>query len=218
MGANFSFLETFLPMLATTMFIYFSERPPEGGPQHSAQATLAIRKEYEMASNDSRKREAAAKTEEEKRLATLQRLANENALREEMRRPVTSQDLIRSGQEKFGIDVKNNWNVLFCGQSGTGKSSAIKALFGLKPGSHGAPKASVCEGTAEMANYKSPKFDHLVIWDAPGCGTESFPFYHPRDPKLNYYQRFCVYSFHLVVLFYSDRLTEGVAQLAKMCL
>jgi len=70
---------------------------------------------------------------------------------------------------------EHEFNIAFCGQVNTGKSSMINALRGISnENDPGYAKASEFERTRVMKPYKYPpnhRFSHVVLHDCPGFGT-----------------------------------------------
>ncbi|XP_005074791.1 interferon-inducible GTPase 1 [Mesocricetus auratus] len=99
-------------------------------------------------------------------------------------------------------------NIAVTGESGTGKSSFINALRGVKHEEEGAAEVGVIETTMKITSYKHPRIKNLNIWDLPGVGTLKFP------PK-NYLKRveFQKYDFFIIVS--AARFTKLELDLAK---
>ncbi|WAR22796.1 TGTP2-like protein, partial [Mya arenaria] len=73
----------------------------------------------------------------------------------------------------------NGWkniqiNIAVTGESGTGKSSFINSIRGLKADDLGAAEVGAVETTMEPTAYKHPDNPNLQVWDLPGVGTSSF--------------------------------------------
>ncbi|XP_075398830.1 interferon-gamma-inducible GTPase 10-like [Tenrec ecaudatus] len=66
-------------------------------------------------------------------------------------------------------------NIAVTGECGSGKSSFINALRGLKPGDEQSADIGVVETTMEPTTYQHPKFPTVIFWDLPGIGTTNFP-------------------------------------------
>jgi ATP-dependent Clp protease ATP-binding subunit ClpA len=66
-----------------------------------------------------------------------------------------------------------------CGPSGSGKSSLINALRGLRNNQQGAAKTGVVECTEKMQRYpdlrKEMPYPRFVWYDVPGAGTSKIP-------------------------------------------
>jgi len=92
------------------------------------------------------------------------------------------------------------------GASGTGKSSFINAIRGLKPSREGFPDGWAEEGsresTEEPTKYEFPGSQgHLWIWDLPGGETSKFP-------AADYTSKFGLPHFSILIILFSTRLTE----------
>ncbi|XP_013367858.1 PREDICTED: interferon-inducible GTPase 1-like isoform X2 [Chinchilla lanigera] len=85
-------------------------------------------------------------------------------------------------------------NIAVTGESGSGKSSLVNTLRGVKHESKDAAPIGVCETTIERASYTHPNLPNVTIWDLPGIGTTNFP---PKD----YLKRvqFVEYDFFIIV-------------------
>lgn len=73
-----------------------------------------------------------------------------------------------------------NWrnvpvNIAVIGQSGSGKSSFINGVRGLKPEDAGAASTGETEETRAPQSYVHPDNESVVFWDLPGVGTPTFP-------------------------------------------
>jgi Interferon-inducible GTPase (IIGP) len=197
--------------LAKEVIGLFQRRPPE----HLSNANHALTLQHEKAMEEFKKLLNESRTEAEK-------LRAQNAIDAEKkasaRAPVTDEALIEAARRKFGLNCINDFNAIITGDSGAGKSTFIAFMIGLRVGQPGAPKVGVRETTVQMAAYTSPTNPQVKLWDAPGCGTTRFPFYNLDDPDLHYYPRFVVFAFNLVIIFFSGRLLQGSAELARTCL
>ena len=172
------------------------------------------RKEAEKNISDAKAKEAAAKAEFE---ALKRKMEREELERASARAPETTPELIEKARVQLGIDCFKDYNFLITGDTGAGKSTLINSIFGLTRGDPNFAAVGVTETTVNLTPYSAPTIPSLKLWDAPGCGSEKFPLSHPTDPKLHYYRRFSVFAFEGVIIFYSNRLLEGSAVLAKIC-
>lgn len=82
--------------------------------------------------------------------------------------------------QKLIKEILNAWrkrDIIYgvMGSSGSGKSSFINAMRGLKGQDAGAAKVGVCETTTEPTLYKDPRNPNLVYCDLPGVGTPNYP-------------------------------------------
>ncbi|XP_060570853.1 T-cell-specific guanine nucleotide triphosphate-binding protein 2-like [Ruditapes philippinarum] len=64
--------------------------------------------------------------------------------------------------------------IAIIGNSGTGKSSLINAIRGLKPEDNGAAPVGVVETIMEKQEYVLPSNENISLWDLPGVGTQNF--------------------------------------------
>ena len=86
-----------------------------------------------------------------------------------------------------------------CGASGSGKSSLINALRGLKNGQEGSAGTDVVECTEALQRYPDPRkkmpFPHFVWYDIPGAGTS-------KTPDWQYFNRQGLFIFNFIILVY----------------
>ncbi|XP_078391594.1 interferon-inducible GTPase 5-like [Cetorhinus maximus] len=99
-------------------------------------------------------------------------------------------------------------NIAVTGEAGTGKSTFINAMRGLRSGDEGAAVSSSTEGTMESTGYKHPNLPNVYFWDLPGIGTAKFP-----AGKYLKKMEFKTYDFFIIIL--ADRVTENDVRLAK---
>ncbi|KAH3727216.1 hypothetical protein DPMN_053145 [Dreissena polymorpha] len=110
-------------------------------------------------------------------------------------------------------EKNNEWrkrkiNIAITGQSGTGKSSLINALRGLKDDEPGAAKTGCVETTVKPTPYIHPENDNLVLWDLPGIGTPNFP-------KESYLEKARFIEHDFIILVSSSRYTTNDTWLAE---
>ncbi|KAH3699841.1 hypothetical protein DPMN_074803 [Dreissena polymorpha] len=65
-------------------------------------------------------------------------------------------------------------NIAVTGETGTGKSTLINSLRGLKYNNDGAAKTGCTETTTKVTCYQHPEYPFLNVWDLPGVGTPNF--------------------------------------------
>ncbi|XP_045164571.1 T-cell-specific guanine nucleotide triphosphate-binding protein 2-like [Mercenaria mercenaria] len=102
-------------------------------------------------------------------------------------------------------------NVAVTGNSGSGKSSLINAIRGLKPKCCGAAPVGIRETTTEIQKYEFPESDKVVLWDLPGMGTEKFK-------QETYTDDMGFYKFDIVVVVTANRFLENDIWLAEQAL
>ncbi|EPS93596.1 hypothetical protein FOMPIDRAFT_8235, partial [Fomitopsis schrenkii] len=67
-------------------------------------------------------------------------------------------------------------HVAIAGVAGSGKSSLLNALRGIRNGEPGAASTGVVETTSVVARYPDPSPGKRIVWyDVPGAGTLSIP-------------------------------------------
>ncbi len=94
------------------------------------------------------------------------------------------------------------------GNSGTGKSTFINTIRGLKSTHKDAAKVGVTETTDVVKQYRHPDHTNFILSDLPGVGTEKFP----REKYLEIVE-FAKFDFFLILC--STRFTEEDLWLAK---
>jgi DNA segregation ATPase FtsK/SpoIIIE-like protein len=109
----------------------------------------------------------------------------------------TAQELAHAKQNADYRDDLLHFAV--CGPSGSGKSSLINALRGLKSNEEGAAKTGVVECTEKMQRYPDPRaempYPRFVWYDVPGAGTSKIPGWQ-------YFIQQGLFIFDFVVLVY----------------
>ncbi|KAH3898123.1 hypothetical protein DPMN_022341 [Dreissena polymorpha] len=99
-----------------------------------------------------------------------------------------------------------NWkqptiNIAVAGSAGTGKSTLINSLRGLKADDKGAALTGCTETTTEVTCYPHPENPNLKLWDLPGVGTLNFP----RD---TYFETVDFKKYDFLLLVSSSRFSE----------
>ncbi|XP_052785981.1 T-cell-specific guanine nucleotide triphosphate-binding protein 2-like [Mya arenaria] len=107
----------------------------------------------------------------------------------------------------------NRWkdvklNIAITGAAGTGKSSLINTLRGIRPSHPLAAKVGVDETTLQPTPYPHPQYDNVVYWDLPGVGTLKFK-------KDTYVEKTDLDKYDLFIIVGCGRFTENDAWLAS---
>ncbi|XP_016325326.1 interferon-inducible GTPase 5-like [Sinocyclocheilus anshuiensis] len=111
-------------------------------------------------------------------------------------------------QIKFDQFVNVSLNIAVTGETGSGKSSFVNALRGLKDDDVKAAPTGVIETTKLATMYEHPEMPNVKIWDLPGIGTPNFKAKkYLKDVKFNTYDFFIILN--------SVRFTENDIMLAK---
>ena len=86
-----------------------------------------------------------------------------------------------------------------CGPSGSGMSSLINALRGLRNNQEGSAETGVVECTAALQKYPDPRqkmpYPRFVWYDIPGAGTSKIPGWQ-------YFNRQGLFIFDFIILVY----------------
>lgn len=89
--------------------------------------------------------------------------------------------------------------------SGSGKSTFINIIRGLRKGEEGYAEVGVTETTASVKPYRHPKNPNLIFWDMPGVGTQSFPQGHKYLKIIGFRK----YDFFLILFHKRFRIEDG---------
>ena len=117
-------------------------------------------------------------------------------------------ELIAEARRDLGIDAVSHYNIAFSGPSGTGKSSLINILLGLRAGDPGAAPEGETECTMEVRRYDHPTLPNLKLWDIPGAGTD-------RHPAATYFADKRLYAFDAVLVIGAGRFLEVSQAIAE---
>ncbi|CAB4024357.1 interferon-inducible GTPase 5-like, partial [Paramuricea clavata] len=119
-----------------------------------------------------------------------------------------------SGIGEFLKKKLNEWKNVkirfgITGDSGTGKSTFINAIRGLKDNEKHAAKVDVIEATREPAEYTYPDNPMITLVDLPGIGTPNYPDLRTYCAKvpLEKYDTFLIFT--------ATRFTQNDLVLAK---
>ncbi|KAI6144624.1 P-loop containing nucleoside triphosphate hydrolase protein [Pisolithus tinctorius] len=97
------------------------------------------------------------------------------------------------------------------GVAGTGKSSLINALRGLRNKDQGAAGAGVVETTSTIGRYPDPNSDNPFVWyDIPGAGTLS-------QPDWLYFNNQGLFVFDCIIVLFDNRFTQTDAAILTNC-
>uniref|UniRef100_A0A674IS32 IRG-type G domain-containing protein n=1 Tax=Terrapene triunguis TaxID=2587831 RepID=A0A674IS32_9SAUR len=99
-------------------------------------------------------------------------------------------------------------NIAVTGQAGSGISSFVNAIRGLKDRDKGAAAIGVTETTIEPTPYRHPEYPNVTVWDLPGIGTPDFKS-HTYLEKME----FSRYDFFIIIS--NPRLTYHDISLAQ---
>ncbi|XP_065276623.1 interferon-inducible GTPase 5-like [Emys orbicularis] len=106
-------------------------------------------------------------------------------------------------------------SIAVTGESGSGKSSLINAMRGLRAGDEGAAETGMVDTMTMPVAYQDPVLQGVTLWDLPGVGTPYFPL-NTYCEELNLSQ----YDFFIIVgsqRFRSDhaRLVREIQRMGK---
>lgn len=115
------------------------------------------------------------------------------------------EDLILHERQAEGLSPKFR-HIAVCGVAGSGKTSLVNALRGLRNGQPEAAKTGVVETTLSRSSYTAhSSIDSLVIHDIPGAGTQSIP-------AAEYFYTQKLYLFDSVLIVQGERFGEVCIQ------
>ncbi|XP_072127338.1 interferon-inducible GTPase 5-like [Mobula birostris] len=103
---------------------------------------------------------------------------------------------------------KTELNIAVIGETGTGKSTFINAMRGLRSTDPGAAEVGTTETTKEPTGYTHPTLPNVCYWDLPGIGSTQFP-----AAKYLTEMKFKRYDFFIIIS--AGRFKENDLKLAK---
>ena len=150
----------------------------------------------------------AAENQAAQALAARERA--EMKLREGVR-PILMPTLSEFEETKRRVEYKEGWfHFAVAGTAGTGKSSLVNALRGLRNNSRNAARTGTSETTKSIARYVDVNDRPFIWYDIPGAGTMNVP-----DWK--YFVDQGLYVFDAIIVLYGDRFTETDVAILRNC-
>ncbi|KAL1764637.1 interferon-inducible GTPase 1-like [Sigmodon hispidus] len=101
----------------------------------------------------------------------------------------------------------NPLNVAVTGVTGTGKSSFINVMRGVRHEEEGAAETGVVETTMKRCPYTHPNIPNVVFWDLPGIG--------PTFPEKVYLEKMKFYEYDFFIIISATRFKKNDLDLAK---
>ncbi|EPS93846.1 hypothetical protein FOMPIDRAFT_13720, partial [Fomitopsis schrenkii] len=97
------------------------------------------------------------------------------------------------------------------GIAGSGKSSLVNALRGLRANDKDAAKVGVTETTSVVTRYRDPRKGMPFVWyDVPGSGTLSIPDWQ-------YFTAQGLYIFDAIIVLFDNRFTASDIAILRNC-
>ncbi|XP_046843727.1 uncharacterized protein LOC124437838 [Xenia sp. Carnegie-2017] len=108
-------------------------------------------------------------------------------------------------------------NLAITGDSGTGKSSFINAVRGIKAYEKGAAAVDVAETTKKATRYSHPKHKNIIFWDLPGIGTPKYPNYKEYCKKVGGLEKYDAFLIFCKTRFthYDKELAEKISKVVE---
>ncbi|KAI5864703.1 interferon-inducible GTPase [Durotheca rogersii] len=126
------------------------------------------------------------------------------------RNPEQAKDIGKE-RDREGFE-KEFRHVAVCGPAGSGKSSIINALMGLRNKDDGAANTGFVETTERQEKYPAhPSFGRIMLHDCPGAGTI-------RCPAENYSKTQKLHLFDMVLIVHGDRSGEIEVATMRFCI
>ncbi|KZT69851.1 hypothetical protein DAEQUDRAFT_811129 [Daedalea quercina L-15889] len=188
---------------------------PEGLKRNDA----GPRKRDDRAEEERQRREREQQKAERARQEAERAAAEARAQQEEAERQlragaqpviVPSLQQIREAKQRFQYQ-DGYLHVAVGGIAGSGKSSLINALRGLRNGDPGAAQTGIVETTSDIARYPDPDPNKRIVWyDVPGAGTLSIPDWV-------YFTDQGLYVFDCILVLFDARFTATDTAILRNC-
>ncbi|RSL42716.1 hypothetical protein CEP54_015388 [Fusarium duplospermum] len=124
---------------------------------------------------------------------------------------VITAETVRRDRRNEGIDPNRTY-VAICGPSGSGKSSLLNALRGIRNIDPDAARVGTTETTIEKQEYQAAAcFDRLSLVDFPGAGTQ-------RMPSERYFVANKLYCYDTILIMCGERFGEIEISVVKACI
>jgi GTP-binding protein EngB required for normal cell division len=169
--------------------------------------------EEQTASNEAKAREADEKLKE---AVDKLKEAHEEAdqAKERLRKRMTAEvcpsaEQVEQAKARFQFD-ENVFHLAIAGCAGSGKSSIVNAIRGLRNSDEGAAKTSSIECTSEIERYPDPKREYFVWYDIPGAGTLNVP-------AETYFNEQGLFIFDFIIVPVDSRFTETDVAILATC-
>ncbi|KAF8460411.1 interferon-inducible GTPase-domain-containing protein [Kalaharituber pfeilii] len=145
----------------------------------------------------------------------LERLrAQQQAIREKLNAKVFPTRQERRRAEERLVQGDDRFHIAVAGTSGSGKSSLINALRGLRNQDSNAARIGITETTKTITPYPDPSstepYNKFVWYDVPGAGTLKIP-----GPQ--YFNAQGLFIFDLIIVLIDNRFTEQDIAILQQC-
>ncbi|KAI0717625.1 interferon-inducible GTPase-domain-containing protein [Fomitopsis betulina] len=108
--------------------------------------------------------------------------------------------------------VEGRIHFAIAGSAGSGKSSLINAIRGMRTDDDGAALVGTSETTKSVQRYEHPDAakNPFVWYDIPGAGTLN-------QPELEYFRQQGLYIFDAIIVIFDSRFTAADVAILKCC-
>ncbi|EIW74616.1 P-loop containing nucleoside triphosphate hydrolase protein [Coniophora puteana RWD-64-598 SS2] len=156
----------------------------------------------EMESKERKAEAAIQKAEEEASQAHAAKEEAEEQLQKGIR-PVVMPTDSELEEAKRKVEYREGlYHFAVAGNAGSGKSSLVNALCGLRNRDKGAAKTGIKETTLSMFRFTDPNPQNCFVWyDIPGAGTLQIPDWQ-------YFNNQALYIFDAIIVLFDNRFTE----------
>ncbi|TFY64964.1 hypothetical protein EVJ58_g2286 [Rhodofomes roseus] len=185
-----------------------------------AEEAARLAEEARRRAEEERQRRQHEQEEAERARQAAERAAAEaRAQQEEAERqlragaqPVVVPTLQQIREAKQRLQYQEGYvHIAVAGIAGSGKSSLINALRGIRNGEAGSAETGIVETTSVIARYPDPNPNKRVVWyDVPGAGTLSIPDWE-------YFTNQGLYVFDCILVLFDARFTETDVAILRNC-
>ena len=174
--------------------------------QKREEEAKALEKETRRREEEAKKLASKARAQEQEARKNLERVNSDLSKGIQPEVWPTEQEFL-SAKARIQYDPEK-LHFAICGNSGSGKSSLVNALRGLKNSDPGAASTGVAETTMSITRYPDPHeelpYSRFIWFDVPGAGTLNVPGWQ-------YFNEQGLFIFDIIILVY-----DAVSHLLEM--